>query len=409
MKKRLICSIALGSLLVSLLSTCVYANEFVFSSSAVIENSGNKVYKAIRLSPEIYNNIKPNLADLMLYDQNNEIVPYFRRSFTQNTWETQKMYEMALLNSFIKDEYFYLDYALKEPLKNLHKDPLKEDIIATSIVVNTESDGFAKQVELWGGYDNKNWEKIKNDYLYKVEGNKNLEIRLNAKKYTHYRFKIANNLEKISFTSVFLKYDNIIKQKESFIGTLRPSFTVEEKEKETIVKVANVRNLKLDSITIETDSLFKRKFNFENGDGKTLYNLNFQNVTYKDMTLPLNSYVTNEDTAILTIENNDDKPIEIKSILVKYLADELVFDGSQGGNFLLRFGNEEIQTPPKYDIANFQEYIISEGYDVLNIKDIEVKPIQVKEQKSYDYKMIFNFVIVLVAVALGAIILRKLK
>jgi len=46
---------------------------------------------------------------------------------------------MKLVNSFVKDEYYYLDYALEEfP---------DEDIIATSIEIKTENSGFAKELK----------------------------------------------------------------------------------------------------------------------------------------------------------------------------------------------------------------------------------------------------------------------
>jgi len=100
------------------------------------------------------------MADLVLYDENNEPVPYFINSFKEIKTETQKSYAMKLVNSFVKDEYYYLDYALEEfP---------DEDIIATSIEIkNRKTAAFAKRVEVFGSYDNVNWEKVKEDILYR--------------------------------------------------------------------------------------------------------------------------------------------------------------------------------------------------------------------------------------------------
>jgi len=169
------------------------------------------------VSPSTQNSItfNANMADLVLYDENNEPVPYFINSFKEIKTETQKSYAMKLVNSFVKDEYYYLDYALEEfP---------DEDIIATSIEIKTENSGFAKRVEVFGSYDNVNWEKVKEDILYSVEGIKKLEIQFDSiKKYTHYRFKISNNLEKISFSSVELKYNLVYHEKEYFTENLKP-------------------------------------------------------------------------------------------------------------------------------------------------------------------------------------------
>jgi len=129
----------------------------ILVTAPVLKTVESKKYKAIRITPKIYNNINANMADLVLYDENNEPVPYFINSFKEIKTETQKSYAMKLVNSFVKDEYYYLDYALEEfP---------DEDIIATSIEIKTENSGFAKRVEVFGSYDNVNWEKVKEDIL----------------------------------------------------------------------------------------------------------------------------------------------------------------------------------------------------------------------------------------------------
>jgi len=113
MIKRIVISLVLFILL---FVSNAYAVDF--SYSARIENGGSKKYKAIRITPKIYNNINANMADLVLYDENNEPVPYFINSFKEIKTETQKSYAMKLVNSFVKDEYYYLDYAWKNfPMK----------------------------------------------------------------------------------------------------------------------------------------------------------------------------------------------------------------------------------------------------------------------------------------------------
>ena len=387
------------SLILIFINVSVYAADF--SSSAVIENSGNKKYKAVRLTPEIYNNTNRNLSDLLIYDKDNESVPYFINSFTEGSSEFKKTYPLEMINSFVKDEYFYMDYSLKIPQN--------EDVIATSIKVGTQSTNFAKQIELYGGYDNIHWEKVQNDMLYDVGINQKLEISFDGvKKYIYYRFKIPNNLEKIEFNSVELSYNSIIKQKENFTADISPKFTVNEKDNTTIVKIAGLKNLKLNSITIETDSMFERKVTFDGSNSQMLYNLNFKDTAYKDTTLELNSYEVGNSAAELIIENKNDKPISIKKIDVEYFVDELIFDGSKGGNFNLKFGSNEVTTPPSYDIENYKQYVLKEGYDLLSIKEIKIQA-QKPTQEQKDYKWIFNIVIIAIAIIMGIILILKLK
>lgn len=179
MIKKIIASVVI---LLTLSYIGTYAIDFSYSAS--IENSGNKKYKSVRLTSEIYNNIQGNMADLELYSKENEPIPYLINSSEDSDFILNTVYEMKEINSFVKDNYFYFDYTLKTPQD--------EDVTASSIQVETENKNFAKEVEIFGGYDNVKWEKVQEDIIYNVAGNKKLEIAFDGiKKYTHYRFKIS--------------------------------------------------------------------------------------------------------------------------------------------------------------------------------------------------------------------------
>lgn len=397
MLKKLIASIFI---FIALPSNAVYALDYAYNTT--IDNIGSYKYKAVRLTPEIYNKIRGDMADLELYDKDNEPVPYFINSFVESEVESKNTYDMKLVNSFIKDEYSYYDYALQNQQNG--------DITATSIEVQTNKEDFAKKVEILGGYDNVNWEKVQDDILYSVDGNKKTEITFNGiKKYTYYRFKIPNNLEKISFSSVLLKFNKTMQNKEYFINSISPEFSSEERGNTTAIKIQGLRNLKLSSITLKTDSIFKRRVTFDGSNSKVLYNLDFASTSYRDLTIPLSSYRVTSDTTEIIIENKDDKPIEVSGIEAKYIADELVFDGSKSSEYTLRFGNSEIQTPKKYDISNYKELILKEGYDVLNVKELKEESSKVLIKEQYDYKLIFNVAISIAAVVMGIIVFLKLK
>lgn len=397
MFKKLVLSIVLFT---SLFSTIAYAIDYSYNTS--INNKGNNKYKAIRLTPEIYNKIRGDMSDLELDDKDNEPIPYFINSFEESSVESGNTYNMNLVNSYVKDEFSYYDYAVENQQAG--------DITATSIEVQTSQEDFAKKVEILGSYDNINWEKVQDDVLYNVDGNKKFEVTFNGiKKYTYYRFKISNNLEKISFSSVVLKFNKTTQKREYFINSISPEFSTEESANTTVVKIKGLRNLKLSSITLQTDSTFKRKVTFDGSDSKVLYNLDFADTSYRYLTIPLNSHRITDDTAEITIDNKDDKPIKISGIEAKYLADELVFDGSKSNEYMLRFGNDEIKTPKNYDISNYKELIFKEGYDVLDMKEIKGEPSKTSTKPQYDYKLIFNIGISAVAVIMGIIVFLKLK
>ncbi|NLD50073.1 MAG: hypothetical protein GX660_23265 [Clostridiaceae bacterium] len=398
MKRKLIISAVLFTVL---MSNIVYALDF--SYSAAIENKGDKKYKAVRINSGVYNKVKENLADMVLYDSDNEPVPFFLNSFKVSGVEEKRTYAMKLVNSFIKDRDFYYDYGLETPQQ--------EDVTATSVAVETGSSDFAKEVEIWGSYDSTNWEKVKEDVIYSVGGTRKLEVAFEGiKKYTFYRFRLSNNLEKVSFSSVELKFSKVQQNREYFTDTISPDFTVEERGNNTVIKVPALKNLKLSSIAIKTDSMFKREVSFEGAVSKMLYNLDFEDTKYRDLTIPLDQYRVTSDLAEIIIYNKDDKPIEIKGVEANYLVDELVFEGSKAGSYTLRFGNSEMLSPKSYDISNYREQIINEGYDMLSLQEIkQEQTTQVYQEPKKDYRMVFNITITAVALVMGVILFLKLK
>ena len=188
---------------------------------------------------------------------------------------------------------------------------------------------------------------------------------------------------------------------------------MEEQDINTLIKLSGLQNIKLDSITLETDSIFKRRVIFADIYEKMLYNLHFQETEYSDLILPLAGFRMNTDTAVLVIENNDDQPIEVKQVLVKYYADEVIFNGAGRAEFVLKFGNQKYTEPPAYDLVNYQEQILQEGYDLLPLRDLKILPAAPTtadtQPQGLDSRLLFNAVIVAVTLILGVVIIRKLK
>ena len=379
----------------------LFSGIAAFAHTAFIENSGTNQYKAIRLTPEIYKNAKSDLSDLLLKDDKGETVPYFINTSHLKIYKGSEHYPMSLINSYIKDDFFYFDYKISERQNG--------DIIGTSIEFTTKNTNFAKAVEVFGSYDNKFWEKVQDDTLYSVDGKTKLEILFHSpQKFTHYRLKLANNLEKIAFNSVKLNHETSTFEKSYFSESINAEFHTQEVGKQTNINIENVKHLRIEALILDTDSIFKRFVSSPLGTKKEIYNLSFNNTAYKDTQIPLNWQVSKDDALTVTIDNNDDKPINIKAITVKYFADEVVFEGKSGSVYTLQFGSSDTAKAPVYDIASYQNEILKGETDRLSIKEIKLDKVR-EELPQYDYKLIFNIVIILVAVLLGVLILLRLR
>ncbi|OQB14793.1 MAG: hypothetical protein BWY15_00947 [Firmicutes bacterium ADurb.Bin193] len=382
--------------------TALLLNTTVFAHTATVTNSGTNRYKSVRLTPEICNNANENLSDVLVKDDNGEIVPYFINTSRSATSKENYTYTLALINSYTKDDSFYFDYRIA-------KIP-STDVIATSIVLTTKTTGFAKKIEVFGSYDNRYWEKIKDDTLYSVDGKTKLEIVFGIpQKYTHYRFKLGNNLEKIAFDTATLYYSVTSLEKSYFAEEISPKFSIEQKEKETHVYIEGLKNLFVDTITIKTNSMFKRNAVVEGlGITAEIYNLSFGDTTYTDTDIVIRKKKIENDVLTIIIKNNDDKPISIDGITAKYYAEEIVFEDNGSKNYYIEFAKNDSAKAPIYDIASYKDDILKGAVDSLTVREVKLDEIP-KEPKQYDYNLIFNIVIVAVAVLLGLLILLKLK
>lgn len=390
-----IASIVSIVILLSFFATTVLAHQ------AAIEISGENDYKAIRLTPPIYNAANSDLSDLWLKDSQGENVPYFIRTGFQKTYKNREVYGMELIDSYTKDSSFYFDYKIA--------DERSDDTVATSIELTTANTNFAKAVALYGSYDNSHWEFVQSDTLYAIDGREKLRIAFNQpQKFTHYRFKLENNLEKISFAAVSLVYDMATSEEVYFIENFRPTFRVEEKDNRTYIEIDGLKNLRLCDLTLESDSMFKRMVSAPSGVSKELYQLSLNGIAYTDMTIPLGWQLSREDRYVVTIVNNDDKPIHIDGITVRYYADEVVFAGNTAASYTLEFGAAETAAAPVYDIASYADEVLKGAIDTVTVGEITVDATE-EAPPEPDYSLVFNGVVVVVALLLGGVILLRLR
>jgi hypothetical protein len=377
----------------------------LFSHEADIKIEGENRYKSVRLSPQIYNAATRGLSDLLIKN-GDENIPFFINSSEGKTNETRETYLMRLINSYIKDDNFFFDYNLAFASDG--------DVIATSMEFATSNTGFAKSTDVYGSYDNKHWEFVQSDMLYVVDSKSKLEINFyRPQKYTHYRLKFANNLEQISFYAVNLVYSLEISEETFFIESFTPKFSVETKDKTTKVLIENVKNLRLCDLQIETDTMFIRKVRVNGGNEKELYYLSVNGTTYTDTVLPLNRKVSEDDIFTVFISDGDDKPVDIKSVTVRYYADDLVFQGeafqrNEGDVYKLEFGADFKRAAPVYDIQRYKNEILKGPIDKLMLGDIVYVKVE-PAREPVSYKIIFNIVVSAIGILLAVLIILKLK
>lgn len=164
---------------------------------------------------------------------------------------------------------------------------------------------------------------------------------------------------------------------------------------------ATMENIPVTGLHIETDSIFQRVFSFGR-QNTTLYRSYFSGTLSYDTSI-LFTGLPAPDQLIFTIADHNDSPIEINSIVVEYYVNYLVFMAEYGKEYSLVFGGE--LTRPRYDIENFRNLIIQEGYDRVSFTG-EARLLEVTYIPDRDFSLMFNIFFIAAAILLSFIGLR---
>lgn len=404
------CKICLSLGLVMLLSLIiVYGAENNFLYSMKIINRGEAKYKAIAINKDVYTKLaSQNAIDYLIYNQKGNKVPFFELEVKSVDKDMTREHTALPVNEFVKNDKYYMDFKVSGITENT-------DINATSIQIDRPNVNFAKEVAVFGSLDNTNWEEITRDHIYNVDEAYKTEISLpKTEKYIYYRFEFSNNLEKIRFDKLVLKYRQWNSQNLVFTETFTPQYEISQlpEEKETKITLKGVKNLPLESIVIDTDDIFNRSVMI-GGRTQALYNYAFQNVEVKNTTFKLGGQQFNTDNLELVISNGDDRPVDIKGIELVYRKTYLVFASNDTDQYTLKFSDVDFNKKPSYDIVKYQDLILKEGYDLCDAGEIEMMSMSEqssgKENNFLNGRFIFNVTITIVAIVLIWILFIAVK
>ena len=374
-------------------------------NKVTISMSGANRYKSIRLIPIIYNYSQSSLCDLLIKDAAGANVPYFIHTVSWSTSRETAAYQLQLLDSYKKNDDFYYDYGMASDSN--------DDVVANGIYFATDARNFVKSVDIYGSHDDIHWEFVQSDKLFSIDTHSKLKIDFSKpQKFTHYRLRLPNNLEMVNLGAASLVYSVDTTDEIYFVDALKPAFRVESADKQTSIIIDGLKNLRLCDVEINSDSMFKRMAYAQGGASKEIYDLALNGEAYSDTRIPLNRYIPDDDAFVIRISDGDDKPIAVSGITVRYYADELVFEGGAAGEtYMLEFGDESVAAAPVYDIARYKDEILKGPIDKLAIGQIAYTPAAPRAGSWLDmnYRLIFNILIVIIALLLGFVILTKLR
>jgi hypothetical protein len=382
---------------------CIFSQEQEIHFSQEIVLSGEHNYKEIILDKDVMTKAASDFRDLRIVDEKQNNVPYFLYNSVSYENVVDTIFESKYLGTFIEEEkdlgvFQYFDFAIIKQENS--------DVYGNQLNIETENSGFAETVEIFGSHDGINWTFITQSFLYDVNEYSQKIISFNqVEKYSYYRMKAKEKTIRPNLLTLI--YTEVTENKKIFTEKFSPEFSIEEKDRNTIITIpkSEIRFLHIDSIQFETSGTFQREVRAAYQRDE-IYRFPFQNELLEKNYITLDSKMSNEDL-IITIYNADDKALEIKNITLTYHLQKLVFDASEGKTFSLAYGDLTL-TKPSYDIINFSEYILKEVIDVCALGELTETVAEEKSDFAFG-KLFMNIAIVLAAVVLMIIIVAVLK
>ena len=156
-----------------------------------------------------------------------------------------------------------------------------------------------------------------------------------------------------------------VKEKESFILSEEAQFISTQDGTDSIITI-QVNHLNPFRLELNTDDIIERTYGLFGEKDESKYYLS-EGVLFN--LLPSDSSVKKDiewtsnppiDKLRLIIHNRDGKPINPKSVTVKYYLNKLVFKDLGNSQFWLVYGNDILRSPV-YDVLNYKAVLKSES------------------------------------------------
>ncbi len=370
-------------------------------------------FNRFEISPEIYAKSQLSLGDLRIVDSQGKAVPYIHDAQREITTHNGETYPFTLDRTFRKNNDTSFDFAgLALSGRDLTVNRLTAEPGYTG--------DFFKYLELYGSYDGTQWEWIGNDSFYRVAGTMDDGIVLDTpQKYAFYRITLLDNSEGITLTSLtgamITTSEKLSKRKIIFDAS---QFSRTENQDTTEIRLKGFRNLPVRTLSIDAEGLFQRPSQVFSGDADAtgivfgsgyLYQSTLKGTEPLKNSLPVD-IASPYATLKLLIENGDNPPLKIQSIILEYAADTLIFEPVPGKTYHLQYGNPAA-AKPQYDLEQFKNEIAQQGMGTAALlTETPLKDPEKAVPASFvSQKTIFSTIIFTVAILMAWLAIRGIK
>lgn len=319
----------------------------------------------VSLDADVIKNSRSDLGDVRLFSRSSEVpyVLHIGRAGESNRYPSPKIFNVGELNGKT-----VFDANLTNPFYQ-------------SLSIDTKATDFVATVDVYGSYTSEGMERTKLGVftIFDVRGSqpvRRTSIDLPRSNFAYLHFEIDGKIKPVDIVGVSvldtdgsqLNYQTIAERhnlqidgRNSVVSIkLDPLISV---ERVTVIDNAGrdfVRNVKVDRTdggkTIRAaDGTIYRFNTLRNG-----IRLSAQQM-HVDISASYRKFGENDPSEWrVTVENGDDTPLAIKSVLFEMRDRRLCFDASKGESYTLVYG-DSVLMPPKYDYANLFEPSLHPG------------------------------------------------
>ncbi|MFZ5642310.1 MAG: DUF3999 family protein [Bacillota bacterium] len=409
--KLLVLTLSLALLITGLAQTAS-ANAALKSWSYYkeITTEGKDKYKYFYADNDIYSQSSQDLSDLRITDGKGNIIPYYLVNGWSGKTKKNTFYNSEVTARVNADNDTITDFKVIPLYKN-------EDISGNAVLLSLPRGDFYRNIEIYGSYDGKRWDHIRNDRIYSVEGIEKNKIDLGgAKKYGYYRIKLLDNLDYIYIDGLKLEHCAVETQFNTFQKTASLPYEINSSNGYTTITLHNEDKLRVKSITLDTEGNFKRQFevNIKESDFPTriftgeIYNLQFRDLNVSQTNIDFSGRPISANQFFVKINDRDDRPLKIKSIMIEYYVDKVVFEESDSPPYRVYFGNPQA-TKPGYEIELLKEHVEKEKQNLCQLGAAITNSQEETRQPPFKLEYVFNTVVGIVSLLLVIMLARKLN
>lgn len=395
-------------------------NGYSYKRKIEFQNTPLK-WKSVTIPNELYDKTKSDLSDIRIFNfvgKDTIEVPFV---ISINDYNPNDPIKPKIINQTKTDSGFYFTLENTNQVSNI-----------SEIKLQFANENFDWKLDLQGSNNQNEWFTILEDY--RILAIKNPQ--------TDYRFEnLSFQNTKYKYYRIFVKTQDELVLKSAFLNApikgvpdLKThkitDFLIEsnKKNKNTIIEFSTKTKLPVHSINIKVNekNSFYRNFNVEflvdsiqtEKGWKKHYQHLFSGrlsssetaLTKEDFPpLTLNNQIVAQSYRI-TIENQDNAPLNIQYIELQSLIHSIYFEATQTSDYFVFYGNKDSKAP-KYDLEKFYDKIINEpkAEATLSNEILIPKKEEIKSKPLFESNYWLWGIMILIIVILGYFSIKMLS